>query len=1191
MPSAQTATTLKSAYNLIEDYVLTMQPPIAQSVAGCFQVVQNDRETVLLTELVTLSNQNNLLRFFRDSQSNSGWNHEEITVDGAPDSPIQKIVSFYQKQTLYALAHYPATGGNNIVIGMQRTLDTDWGPMPFDPDLQNALGQMQQTDAFRDAMGNQFFYGISLGFQPSSFVLVGQDPDSGTWMPMYLEPAVNPTASYRILPGYNGNQMTVVTIDGANATFRGGSIVNNQLVWDGQTPVTHDLGQGPITADQVFAVPSTSGDQGFLLLGNDHQLFHVSGYDAAQIIVTPLTGGALQPGGVLSVSIGQAQQNLYMVFAIDTSDQMLWLLRQTSSSDDTVKFDPWVPLGNNLGALSCPAVMGTGPELLYYDLNSTVGHMCQQVEQGNWFTQPIVSPSPVSTKPTPTSTYSNEFVTADEDGNAVPRSVVKVTSDRPTVAIINSVSYHIDSQTPATVISDTSGRVTVSTISNSLVSPALKISSETLKTLGPFRSDLLTHQRLAGADPTFPVNGATMQAAGLIPSSINQGDADALASKTRSLGVAAVSMQNKTATGKGTNAFRAMYGTGWEIDFTRTSGMIRNLSPEEAATLRSVALSTSLSDIWGDICNFFRHVIDDLKKLAVTFANDVVYVSVTLADGVKNFILKTLAEVGDCIEIFLQAVASLAKDVVDAIEMAIKWLRMLFDWDDIIRTKKVVRYYIDQSLKNLASDFNTTIPKDLIAAFTKAKSEIVDVFNNLEQLFEQGVSFNDIGPSSSSEPVAQGGPPYEGVSGKMAYQVNAVQCNYVHSKVLSAPSSMFAQLTMPATSSFDPSQLLELFKQTFPTAEIEQSWQKIKNFSSDVHDAKSFLDVAVLDVMEAIKDILLLILSGIEAILLALSEMMGAAFEGIDTLLTAGIDIPIISEIYKLFAHEDLSVLDLMSLLLALPATILYKLLYGGPNLNPPFTESDVDQILANPIPWPSFRSNQSLHITSHMLPLPEASTLDRILAVLFCLSTCVYTVCDIGLDGQAAADNSGDDQFMVAAGPDPTIIAGIISIVASVAIQGFGVPYAAIKRINEKQGTSADTWAIVAWCTAWIPPLLDTAFVILSPSKKVTRFQSKGGPFLSLAAGAVMMGCGAKAVHEMRQDTTNYNVSNQAAVLLPTFPYLFQPIVLAGMDTPPTLALQGALWLIDIAGDFGTGIAALVAIGPNGQTKRMVAA
>lgn len=1184
MPSTRTASTLQCNYNMIEDYTQTMLPPTAQSLVDCFVVVQNDREAVRVTELVTVSNQNNLLRFFPDSRSNSGWNHEEVLVDGAPASPIRKLVGFYQHGTLYALAHYDAGGGSSAVFGMQYTEANDWEKMPFDPDLDNALGQMRQTDAFRDASGLQFFYGVSEGFQPAAFVLVGQDAGSGAWKPVYMEPAASTTASYRILPGFGGNQMTVVTVEGSSATFRGGSVINGHLVWDGKAPVTHDLGQGAITADQVFAVPSASGDQGFLLRGGNDQLLHVAGYETPQISVSALTGGSGQPPGVLSAAIGQAQQGLYMVFAIDNVDQRLWLLRQSEvQGSGPVAFDPWVPLGNQLAAIACPAVMDQGPELLFSDLGTRLGHLAQQVEQGNWYLQTLASPSPQTAQPVHTTTYSTEFVTADDAGFMVPGAVVHVTADRPSVAIVNGISYHVDSTTPAIVASDAAGRVTVAAVSTSLVSPALTVWSETFGSKGPFRSDLKVHQRLAGQDPTFPVDGASMKAAGLIPDSVSSSDADALASKASALGSAAVHKQLTMQGGTGSAQYLARVGTGFEIDFRKPQGMVRDLGADEVARLQADAVAITFSDIWGDICNFFRHLIDDLEKLVITFAEDVVYVAVTLADGIKHFVLKTLAEIGDCIEIFLQAVASIVKKVVDAIETAIRWLRALLSWDDILLTKQVVSYYIDQTLQNLGRDFTTTVPKQLIAAFTKAKAEVVTLFDDLEALFEKGLDFNGLAPPPSTDPAAQGGPPLQGVGLQTAYSSNAVQCNYVHSKMLSATSQVSARLLAATPSSgFDPSQLLQIFEQCFPKAELEQSWQKILAFSGQIHDAKSFLEVVILDLMEAVKDMVLLILSGIEAVLVALSEIVGLAFEGLDTLLKARIDIPIISQLYKWLTGSELTMLDLFSLLIAAPATILYKLMYGGSALAPPFTAAEVKTIVASPIPWPTFDpASGRLALAPGALALPEALPQDRALAVLFMITMVGYTITDVGLDIQAASDAGGSARERDLAAIDPTVLFGIVSILLSVGTQGFGVPYAAMKRINEGQGTAADTWTIVAWCTAWLPPMLDTGFAIGSSSKKVTRLQGKVGPFLSMGAGLVILGFGAAAVHYQRQDTTNYNTKNQAAMLLPAFPYVFQPIVVLGDETPPTAAAQVILWIIDIVCDLGTGLAVCLALSP----------
>ena len=141
---------------------------------------------------------------------------------------------------------------------------------------------------------------------------------------------------------------------------------------------------------------------------------------------------------------------------------------------------------------------------------------------------------------------------------------------------------------------------------------------------------------------------------------------------------------------------------------------------------------------WGDICNFFRHVIDDLEKLTVSFAEDVVYVAVKLAKEVKHFVLRTLAEVSDCIEVFLNAVASLAKKVADAVKKAIEWLRMLFDWEDILLTEQVVSYYLTQGLSNLQTTVGTSVPNELISLFTAVKDEIVTMFNDLEKSLVSG---------------------------------------------------------------------------------------------------------------------------------------------------------------------------------------------------------------------------------------------------------------------------------------------------------------------------------------------------------------------------------------------------------------------------------------------------------------------
>jgi len=1178
MRDARIISNVQQHYNLIEDYVQTMKPPIAQDVSNRFVAVQNDLEAMPITELITVSSSNNLLRFYWDRTSNSGWNHEEVCVDGAPSSAITKVVAFYQNGTLYALAHYASAGGADRVLGMERTVESDWSSMPIDRDWVNALGRMRQTDSFRDAQGNQFFYGVSENYTPSTFVILGQRAN-GQWAAVWLEPVAGATASYRLLPGYGGCQMTVVTLEGPDASFRSGTVVDGIIQWDSKGPVTHDLGQGDLTSQQVFAVPSQTGDQGFLLMGTDQQLLHVSGYEGPSVSVMKLTGGTGQPSGVLTVSAGLDSRNLYMVFAIDTINSRLWLLRQSAASGSVVGFDPWVRLGNVLGAIASPAVMVQGPELFCYDLTANVTHLSQPIAQGNWFTQTVASPAPATADPTPTSTYTSELATVDSAGHGTGGIAMKVYSDRASVLIINGISYHADAATPAEVVTDLSGKVTVSSVCGSLVSPSLTAIVPALgdEIKGPYRSDLRVHERLAGKDSGFPVTGASLKQAGLIAASVDDKDARDLAGTLRSLGQVAV--QRQQADAKGLDEFdyelteidRACF----EVDFTQGQAMCRDLLEEEAVRIFSGAPALSPGDIWGDICNFVKHEIDELEKLCVKVEAGVVHVTMTLADGVRHFALKTLAEIGDCIETFLTAVASIAQKIENAIELAIRWLRMLFEWKDIILTKRVIHYYAEQTLTNLHTDLSSDLPRRLLKEFNSIKSELETTFDNLEKHFAAGRSFNAMVPSSSTNPAARSGPPLELSALHAESGKSSVQCNYVLSKMITGVAGGAPAAALPAPANgVDVSGLVTVFQESFPLQQLEDSWKRIKEFSGHIKGAGSFMDVVVLDLLEATKDLVVLVLSGIEAVLVELSKIAGEAVGGLRSLLDSSIKIPIVSEIYRLFAGSSLTLMDLFSLLIAAPVTILYKLLYG----KKPYSDADVSKIESGPIPWPSIPSRYQ---GGRALPVPGAGPADIVLAIVFMICCWVYTVLDILLDGWAAADYGGDAGLPGLGRDAVVVLVGVAAIFTSVLLQGSGVPWAAMKRINEKKDSPADILSSVFWCMAWLPTILDMVFTAGSDSKKITRFQKDYGPWMSCVAGVIMVQAGAGLAVAMGLDLAHYNPFNMIEALAPQWPFVFQPIVEMGLSSGDGigLALNAILWLIDYGSDVGMGAAKLLAL------------
>ncbi|WP_447600051.1 hypothetical protein [Nitrospira sp. Nam80] len=63
---ATQATQIQYNYNMIEDYALTVWPPVAQNVQYSFLTLQNGASGTPVSEVLTVTDQNELLHFFRD---------------------------------------------------------------------------------------------------------------------------------------------------------------------------------------------------------------------------------------------------------------------------------------------------------------------------------------------------------------------------------------------------------------------------------------------------------------------------------------------------------------------------------------------------------------------------------------------------------------------------------------------------------------------------------------------------------------------------------------------------------------------------------------------------------------------------------------------------------------------------------------------------------------------------------------------------------------------------------------------------------------------------------------------------------------------------------------------------------------------------------------------------------------------
>jgi hypothetical protein len=195
--------------------------------------------------------------------------------------------------------------------------------------------------------------------------------------------------------------------------------------------------------------------------------------------------------------------------------------------------------------------------------------------------------------------------------------------------------------------------------------------------------------------------------------------------------------------------------------------------------------------------------------------------------------------------------------------------------------------------------------------------------------------------------------------------------------------------------------------------------------------------------------------------------------------LEGTIDIPVLSWLYPKISNGDpLTVIDLFSLMMAMPVTILYKVLLGGANANPPFTSAQVDQIVTQKVQWPSIAEIAGGAGSTRTPNAPGdswatwASTIAGLIAILT-------------LPGEVANDVAAFQNL-----PSPPL--SILNVVFGLAGQAFGAPY----RIFDKTSawTPAECQLVRLWVTRFLPLMLNIAFVTMSQKRSLAQYTKEYG-------------------------------------------------------------------------------------------------
>ncbi|MBV9183501.1 MAG: hypothetical protein JO356_19530 [Acidobacteria bacterium] len=551
-----------------------------------------------------------------------------------------------------------------------------------------------------------------------------------------------------------------------------------------------------------------------------------------------------------------------------------------------------------------------------------------------------------------------------------------------------------------------------------------------------------------------------------------------------------------------------------------------------------------MSDIFGDTVNWAKQAAGDLTSLMISVGTSF---EITFNEAVK-FTVSTVREAGEALEVVFVHIVQVIKEVITIINNIIEFLRLLFDWQDIIYTHQALRTGFNQLMTMITASLGEAqnLVNNEFDSYSDQISQALDDMGN-DPLF--GNSFNQYVQTiqSQTQPVVRSG--LDGGIYNTPYQQHSTRIHYVyhHAKNHFASNS---SLSLPRLG--DISAL---------TAAIENNWNPKGDFPAQADTVREhitrngisgFFDMLMKDFLLAIEDIALFLLQGAKEIILVMLELLEDAVKGLQSVLNASIDIPVISYIYKLLTKDDLSILDLLCLILAVPVTILYKVIFGSA----PFSADSLNQL--NSLTWPwlaaGARSPDAKSVTLRS-PVPPELFVTMGVTAGFCnlVRTHINATCD------ALA-------FLADA---PELLLTFLSwtnIALAALREFFGAPW---KVFIEGSWSTAQKWTVANWAGNIAP--LATNIIFTAVTGTLSEYKPLG-PILNCAFGLILSGLGLATctfIATSGEKNKGWAIANS---IVPKPMSIFKICILLGKEDPETAPvflaiLRGADLLFGYAG------------------------
>lgn len=385
------------------------------------------------------------------------------------------------------------------------------------------------------------------------------------------------------------------------------------------------------------------------------------------------------------------------------------------------------------------------------------------------------------------------------------------------------------------------------------------------------------------------------------------------------------------------------FGRGcWTVDLGGGEGVFTAHDPEappaffaeaEAQLIEAqAAREKGLFDALGAFLQHLVHEAVSLVKVSMKGVRDGLHV---IFHGIETFFVRTLEALADVARAVLHNLLGIDLDAI------VQWLGFVFDWQDIKRTHAAVRRGVDHCIAQVRSG----LPRLRAAAEAQIQTVVaqIDAIQLPPKIAEMRLDqvLGLLAPEQVPPPARQ---TYHTLNGLMSHHPGA---HWVGSALAHGPQPEADALDrrLDAKSDFEA-----LFAELARHAGGLQT--HLRGQQSALEGITGDRSLTVGQIFEVIRGVLRGGVAVLQVVSTAILDAIEGIAEAVLSLLTRPLRMPLLSFMWKsvLGMPGELTVIDLLLLPLAVPATIITKLITGKPPIPATYSAGDVAE-------WPDERT------------------------------------------------------------------------------------------------------------------------------------------------------------------------------------------------------------------------------------------